>query len=47
MRVLSGGEIETLRKRILIERFERRQKDAQRTPDPMNEVRSNGDPEIH
>ncbi len=46
-RVLSGGEIEALRKRILIERYERRQQEHPRKPDPTSEVRTNGDPEVH
>ncbi len=46
-RVLTGGEIEALRKRILIERYERRQQEQPRPPDPTNEVRTNGDPEAH
>lgn len=47
IRVLSGGEIEGLRRGILIERFERRQSEAPRKPDPTSEVRTNGDPEAH
>jgi hypothetical protein len=46
-RVLTGGEIEALRKRILIERYERRQQEHPRKPDPTTEVRTNGDPEVH
>lgn len=46
-RVLTGGEIETLRKRVLIKRYERRQKEHPRKPDPTSDVRTNGDPEIH
>ncbi len=46
-RVLSGGAIEEERKRILIERFERREQEVPRPPDPMSEVRTNGDPEVH
>lgn len=47
IRVLTGGEIEVLRKRILIERFERRQQEQPRKADPASDVRTNGDPEIH
>ncbi len=46
-RVLTGGEIEALRKQILIERYERRQQEHPRKPDPTSEVRTNGDPEVH
>jgi hypothetical protein len=47
IRVLTGGEIEALRRRILIERFERRQQEHPRKPDPTSEVRTDGDPELH
>lgn len=47
IRVLTGGEIEALRRRILIERFERRQEEQPRKADPTSEVRTNGDPEVH
>jgi hypothetical protein len=47
IRVLTGGQIEALRKKVLIERFERRQKEQPRKPDPTTEVRTNGDPEVH
>lgn len=47
IRFLAGGEIEALRRRILIERFERRQQEQPRPPDPTTEVRPDGDPELH
>jgi hypothetical protein len=47
IRVLTGGEIEALRRRILIERYERRQRERPRKADPSAEVRTNGDPELH
>jgi hypothetical protein len=47
IRILTGGEIEALRRRILIERYERRQREQPRKPDPTTEVRPNGDPELH
>jgi hypothetical protein len=47
IRTLTGGEIEALRKRVLIERYESRQKERPRKPDPTTEVRTNGDPELH
>lgn len=47
IRVLTGGEIEALRRRVLIERYERRQQELPRKPDPTTEVRADGDPELH
>jgi hypothetical protein len=44
-RVMSGGEVEALRRRILIERYEQRQQERPRKSDPVTEVRPNGDPE--
>jgi len=47
IRVLTGGEIEALRRKILIERFEHRQKERPRKVNPADEVRTNGNPELH
>jgi hypothetical protein len=47
IRISTGGEIEALRRRILIERYERRQQEDPRKPDPTSELRTNGDPELH
>jgi hypothetical protein len=47
IRVLTGGEIEALRRRILMERYERRQQEPARKPDPASEIRPDGDPELH
>lgn len=46
-RVLTGGEIEELRRQILIKRYERREQEAPRKPDLTSEVRTDGDPEVH
>jgi hypothetical protein len=46
-RTLSGGEIEELRRRIIIERFERQQDERPRSNgSPSDMISTNGDPEM-
>jgi len=46
-RTLSGGQIEELRRRILIERFDQQQAERQRSVPPSPSISANGDPEFH
>ena len=47
-RTLSGGEIEELRRRILIERHDQLQQERHRDDGPINpRISGNGDPELH
>jgi hypothetical protein len=46
-RTLTGGEIEELRRRIIIERFERQQQERQRSNGSHSDmISANGDPEM-
>lgn len=47
-RTLSGAQIEELRRRILIERYDRLEDERRRGANPANaEISANGNPELH
>lgn len=47
-RTMSGGEIEELRRQIIIERFEQLQQEREKNDGPaFPKMSANGDPELH